>query len=331
MENITHKILEVNGIRIRIAELGSGPLVVLVHGFPQLWYAWRHQMLFLAEAGYHCVALDLRGQGQSDIPTDVSEYTYLHHAGDIIGVIDALGEKQIEILMLCRKFLMLCAYLVGHDWGSVMVSWVTLFRPDLVKGLVNLSVPFVPRNPTVDPLTAIRAAVGNNVYMNRWQSSAEVEAEADFSKQGTKTVFQKILFYNSAEIPTSKNGKTVLESIDLPDPMPTWLTDEDIQYYVDSFNKTGFTGGFNFYRNYIRTWELTGSWSNKGINTPNLFVVRDRDLCYTMTQGYFQTPAFKHFVPNLKDLVVLPGVSHFLAEEVPDKINPLILKFLKEN
>ncbi|CAM6104908.1 unnamed protein product [Calypogeia fissa] len=317
MENITHKILEVNGIRIHIAELGSGPLVVFVHGFPQIWYAWRHQMLFLAEAGYHCVALDLRGQGQSDIPTDVSEYTYLHHAGDIIGVIDALGEKR--------------AYLVGHDWGSVIVSWVTLFRPDLVKGLVNLSIPFVPRDPKVDPLTAMLAAVGDNVYMNRWQSSAEGEAEADFAKQGTTTVLQKLLFYNSAEILTSKNGKTVMESIDLPDPMPTWLTDEDIQYYVDSFNKTGFTGGFNFYRNYSRTWELTGPWSNKGINTPNLFVVGDLDICYTMARGYFQTPAFKHFVPNLKDLVVLPGLSHFLAEEVPDKINPLILKFLKEN
>ncbi|CAM6111840.1 unnamed protein product [Calypogeia fissa] len=317
MENITHRILEVNGIRIHIAEKGSGPLVVLVHGFPQLWYVFRHQILFLAEAGYHAVALDLRGHGQSDIPAEESDYTFLHHAGDVIGIIEALGEKQ--------------AFLVGHDWGSSVVSFVTLFRPDLVRGLVNLSVPFFPRDPHIDNLTAFRAAFGDNFYMQRWQSSEEGEAEADFAKHGSKTALAKVLCSHTPEVHMSKNGKTVLESIELPHSLPPWLKDEDLQYYADSFDKTGFTGGFNFYRNIRRNWELTAPWSNQGINTASLFVVGDQDLIYTIRKSYFTGPAYKQAVPNLKDVVILPGVGHCLAEEAPEQVNSHLLKFFREN
>jgi pimeloyl-ACP methyl ester carboxylesterase len=316
MDKITHRTLEVNGIRIHIAEQGSGPLVVLVHGFPQIWYAWRHQLPFLAEAGYHAVALDLRGHGQSDIPAGVENYTHLHHAGDIIGVINALGEKQ--------------AFIVGHDWGSVMASNVALFRPDLVRGLVNLAVPFSPRDPHVDRLTRLRATVGDNVYMQRWQSPEEGEAEADFAKHGTKTALAKILSYHNPEVSKSKNGKTVLESIQLPDRLPSYLKEEDLQYFADNFEKTGFTGGFNFYRNIRRSWELMSPWANKGINTATLFVIGDQDLSFTMWSEYINSPFFKQAVPNLKDIVILPGVGHCLAEEAAEQVNNYILKFFKE-
>src|SRR5438874_7438495 len=127
----THRFVETNGLRMHIAEEGSGPLVVLLHGFPELWYSWRHQLTALAEAGYHVVAPDQRGYGQTDRPADAQQYTQLHLVGDVIGLLDALGEAQ--------------AVVVGHDWGAP-VAWNTaLLRPDRIRGVAALSVPYRPR------------------------------------------------------------------------------------------------------------------------------------------------------------------------------------------
>ena len=139
MTEIAHRFVETNGIRMHLAEEGEGPLVVLLHGFPESWYSWRHQLQALAEAGYHAVAPDQRGYGQTDRPAEIEKYTQLHLVGDVIGLLDALGEEQ--------------AVVVGHDWGAP-VAWNTaLLRPDRVRGVVGLSVPYCPRGP-VSMLTA---------------------------------------------------------------------------------------------------------------------------------------------------------------------------------
>lgn len=155
MEGIKHTTVEANGINIHIAEKGQGPVILLLHGFPQLWYTWRHQIHALASLGYRAVAPDLRGFGDSDAPADGTIYTSLHVVGDIIGVLDAIGADRV--------------FVVGHDWGAFMAWYLCLYRPDRVKALVNLSVPFSPRNPKRKPVETLRALFGDDYYVCRFQ------------------------------------------------------------------------------------------------------------------------------------------------------------------
>src|SRR5579859_4973277 len=162
MTTITHRILETNGIRMHIAEAGQGPLVLLLHGFPELWYSWRYQLTALAQAGYHAVAPDQRGYGQTDRPAEIEKYTQLHLVGDIIGLLDALHEEQ--------------AVVVGHDWGAP-VAWNTaVMRPDRIRGVVGLSIPYFQRGP-VSLLTTMRSLLSNGFYMAYFQQPGVVEAE----------------------------------------------------------------------------------------------------------------------------------------------------------
>ena len=155
MEEIQHRTVEANGINIHIAEKGQGPIILFLHGFPELWYSWRHQIHALASLGYRAVAPDLRGFGDTDAPADGTSYTSLHVVGDIIGVLDAIGADRV--------------FVVGHDWGAVMAWYLCLYRPDRVKALVNMSVPFSPRNPMRKPLESLRAQLGDDYYICRFQ------------------------------------------------------------------------------------------------------------------------------------------------------------------
>lgn len=155
MEGINHREVRVNGIKMHIAEKGQGPVVLFLHGFPELWYSWRHQITALSSLGYHAVAPDLRGYGDSDAPTSVTSYTCLHIVGDIVGLMDALGVEQV--------------LLVAQDWGAWIAWYLCLFRPERVKAFVCLGVPFRPRNPKMKPIERMRAAFGDDYYMCRYQ------------------------------------------------------------------------------------------------------------------------------------------------------------------
>src|SRR5215467_6468656 len=133
MPDISHRTVETNGIHMHVAEAGEGPLVLFLHGFPESWYSWRHQLAALAEAGYHAVAPDQRGYGQTDRPEAVESYTQLELVAHVVGLLDALDTEQ--------------AVVVGHDWGAP-VAWNTaLLHPDRVRGVAGLSVPYIPRGP----------------------------------------------------------------------------------------------------------------------------------------------------------------------------------------
>jgi pimeloyl-ACP methyl ester carboxylesterase len=131
MAEPTHRYIETNGIRMHIAEQGSGPLVLLCHGFPESWYSWRHQLRALADAGFHAVAPDMRGFGQTDIPEAIDQYTLLHLVGDMVGLLEALGVAEAAI--------------AGHDWGAPVAWTAALLRPDLFRRVIGLSVPYMPR------------------------------------------------------------------------------------------------------------------------------------------------------------------------------------------
>lgn len=155
MEEITHRMISVNGIKMHIAEKGQGPVVLFLHGFPELWYSWRHQITALSSKGYRAVALDLRGYGDTDAPADIASYTCLHVVGDLVGLIEALGVEQV--------------FLVAQDWGAWMGWNLCLFRPERVKAFVCLGVPFQPRNPNMQPVERMRAFFGDDYYMCRFQ------------------------------------------------------------------------------------------------------------------------------------------------------------------
>jgi len=155
MEGIVHRTVEVNGIKMHIAEKGEGPVVLFLHGFPELWYSWRHQILALGSRGYHAVAPDLRGYGDTEAPASMSSYTCFDIVGDLVALIDLLGVEQV--------------FLVAHDWGAVIGWYLCMFRPDRVKAYVCLSVPLLHRNPEFRTVDAMRAMYGDDFYVCRFQ------------------------------------------------------------------------------------------------------------------------------------------------------------------
>eukprot|EP00262_Sarcandra_glabra_P005896 TRINITY_DN1783_c0_g1_i1.p1 TRINITY_DN1783_c0_g1~~TRINITY_DN1783_c0_g1_i1.p1 ORF type:complete len:317 (+),score=18.42 TRINITY_DN1783_c0_g1_i1:175-1125(+) len=315
MEEIKHKKLKVNGINMHIAEKGEGPLVLFLHGFPELWYSWRHQILAISARGYRAVAPDLRGFGDTDAPSGFSSYTVLHVVGDLVALLDALGEDQV--------------FVVGHDWGAVMAWQLCLFRPDRVKALVNMSVVYQPRSPSRKPIESLRALFGDDYYMCRFQEPGA--AEADFAHVSTATILKKFLTYRTpGPLMIPKEG--LGGSCDVQIPLPSWLSEEDVNYFASEFNKTGFTGGLNYYRAIDLNWELAAAWNGAQVKVPVKFIIGDLDLTYHKpgVQDYVHKGGFKRFVPFLQDVVVMEGVGHFINQERPDEISNHIYDFIQK-
>src|SRR3954466_10431714 len=234
MVDVEHREIEVNGLRMHVAERGEGPLVVLLHGFPECWYSWRHQLGALADAGFHAVAPDQRGYGGTTRPEAIDRYTLLDLVGDVVGLIDALGAGK--------------AIVVGHDWGAPVAWHTALLRPDRVAGVAGLSVPFTPRMP-VSPMAGWREAFGDRFYQVYFQEPgvAERELEADVAD-----TMRRLLIGSSGDRPPGGDhlgprgppgGGGFLDVLRAGDPLPPWLTQEDLDVYVAELTRTGFTGG----------------------------------------------------------------------------------------
>lgn len=312
METISHRTVAVNGINMHVAEKGEGPVVLLLHGFPELWYTWRHQILSLASRGYRAVAPDLRGFGDTDAPADLRSYSILHIVGDLVALLDSLAQDKV--------------FVVGHDWGASVAWALCMLRPDRVKALVNMSVVFSPRHPARKPVDSIRALYGDDHYMCRFQEPGE--AEAWFAQMDTKLLVKSFLSYRE---PEALVGSKVRE-FGVDRELPSWLTEEDVHYFASKFDKSGFTGGLNYYRNMNWNWELTAPWTGAKIQVPVKFIVGDLDLTYHMgnVKDYIHKGGFKRDVPFLQDVVVMEGVGHFINQERPNEISDHIYDFFKK-
>ncbi|WP_086571675.1 MULTISPECIES: alpha/beta fold hydrolase [Streptomyces] len=318
---VEHRFVEVNGVRLHIAEQGRGPLVLLLHGFPECWYSWRHQFGPLAEAGYRVVAPDQRGYARSEQPEDVDAYSLLHLTGDVIGLIHALGEES--------------AVVVGHDWGAP-VAWTTaLLRPDVVRGVAGLSVPHVPRGP-VSPLAALRELLGDGFYQNYFQEQGLADGELAQDPAGT---FRRILFGASGDSPATApprpwvvpEGASLLDTMREPDRLPSWLSEDDIHAFVREFDEHGeraFTGGLNWYRNIDRNWELLAPFDGRVIDVPALFMAGDRDLVRSFPGIAELLDSLKVTAPRLHRSITLPGCGHWTQQERPEEVNAALLDFL---
>ncbi|KAL0388818.1 UNVERIFIED_CONTAM: Epoxide hydrolase B [Sesamum radiatum] len=318
MEGVEHKTLSLNGISMHVAEMGHGPIILFLHGFPQCWYSWRHQMTFFARHGYRALAPDLRGYADTTgvPPSDPAKFTTLHVVGDIVALIDAVAPPNDQKVLL-----------VGHDWGA-MVAWaLCLYRPDKVKALVNMSVAFTRRNPSRKPLEMLRAVYGDDYYICRFQEPGAIDHE--FAQIGTKTVLKHFLTYRDPGPLNIPKGKPFP---DTPISLPPWLSEEDVDYYTSKYNLTGFTAALNYYRALDINWELTAAWTGAQVKVPVKFIVGDVDLTYNApgSKEYIHKGGFKRDVPLLKEVVVMEGVGHFINEEKPDEVNTHIHSFFNQ-
>lgn len=264
MTEVKHRFVETNGITMHIAEQGQGPLVVLCHGFPECWYSWRRQLSALAEAGYHAVAPDQRGYGQTDRPEPIAAYNIFQLTGDIVGLVHALGEEQ--------------AVVVGHDLGAPVAWHCALLRPDLFRAIVLLSVSYVSRSwKDPRPTEAMQRMAGDKEFYQLYfqePGKAEVELEADVRK-----TMRMLLYSASGDPPPEKRwrflfskSERLMDTGTQPDILPAWLTEQDIDYFTREFERTGFRGGLNWYRNIDHRWEQTPFLSGAKLHQPALFV-----------------------------------------------------------
>ncbi|MEV7022284.1 alpha/beta hydrolase [Kitasatospora sp. NPDC093558] len=313
MAEIRHRTLRVAGRPTHVAEAGEGPLVVLVHGFPELWYSWRHQLTGLAEAGFHAVAPDMRGYGGSPGPAEADQYTIHHLVGDIVALIGALGADR--------------AVVAGHDWGS-QVAWHTaLLRPDLVRGVAGMSIPYRPR-AGLPPLPAMRRAMGEDFYMLRFQQPGPVDAE--LARDPAASV-RRLLTATSGEAPPfdpvlpADGG--FLDRCPEPERLPGWLTERDVEVYAEALAGTGFTGGLNWYRNLHRNWDLTAPLNRARIRVPALYLAGDRDFVVQGTEPARLDAELRQWAPQLRKAVILPGCGHWTQQERPAEVTAALAEF----
>ncbi|PSR85981.1 Lipid-phosphate phosphatase [Actinidia chinensis var. chinensis] len=272
-------------------------------------------MVSLSSRGYRAIAPDLRGYGDTDAPPSAASYSVLHIVGDLVSLLDALGLDRI--------------FLVGHDWGAFIAWYFCLLRPDRIRALVNMSVVFHRRNPSRKPLQSLRAAFGHDYYICRFQEPGE--AEEEFARAGTARIITKFLTSRRPGPLCVPKEVGFGGSPHTPIVLPSWLSEEDVNYYVTKFDQKGFTGGLNYYRAMDLTWELTAPWTGLQIKVPVKFIVGDEDVTYT-TPGikeYIHGGGFKRNVPFLQELVVMEGVAHFVNQEKPEEISAHIYDFIQ--
>ncbi len=312
MAEIQHRTIAVDGINMHIAEAGEGPMVLLLHGFPECWYSWRHQLAALSDAGYHVVAPDQRGYGLTDAPDAVEDYDIIHLTDDAAGVVKALGEEK--------------AVIVGHDWGSGVAWNGALQHPETFHAVITMSVPYSGRAPS-EPVATMRQAFGEDFYIVRFQTPGVADAEMGADVRATmKTTLIGASAQRLPDLETMSGPEAFQRATEAP--LPAWLSEADLDAFVESFEKSGFTGGINWYRNIDRNWALTPQLAGASVKQPTLFFIGRKDLEF-LTAGP-GIEAMKASVPNLRDVIWLEDCGHWTQQEKADDVNAGMITFLNE-
>ncbi|WMV16064.1 hypothetical protein MTR67_009449 [Solanum verrucosum] len=351
MEEIDHKFVVVNGLKLHIAEIGSGfsPVVVFLHGFPEIWYSWRYQMIAVAKAGYRAIAPDFRGYGLSDQPTQPEETTFLDLVSDLLALLDALSISKV--------------FLVGKDFGSAILSRFVLLHGERVSGIITMGVPFVPPQP---------ANYSETLPEGFYEPG---RAEADFGRLDAKTVVRNVyILFSRSEIPIANEDQEIMDIVQPSTPLPPWFSEEDLAAYGALYEKSGFRTALQVPYRYHNSFSLSlthmlhkvaikgfyfdviydpgeerrlkkvtvliilkrsmheqANIKDPRIHVPVLFIAGEKDyfLKFPGVQDYI-SGGLKSLVPNLQ-MVNLPEGTHFVQEQLPDEVNQLVLDFLTKN
>jgi len=310
---VAERRVATNGIALNIAEAGEGPLVVLLHGFPESWYSWRHQFKPLAEAGYHVVAPDMRGYGKSDKPRAIEAYNQVEVVNDVIGLIAAIGYKN--------------AVVIGHDWGAPTAWAAALNHPNIVRAVGALSVPFIPRLP-IAPMAAIRERFKGQFFYQLYffePGPAEAEFEADIRLALKKFLIMAGGETDLAALPARRPDDDMLSNLPNPSVLPPWLSEADLDFYAGEFKNSGMRGPLNYYRNHDLTWALTKD-APTTIEQPAFFIAGARDGVIVMAAEALK--AMPLFVKDLRANTLIPGIGHWTQQEAPTQVNEAIIGFL---
>lgn len=326
LDQVLHQQIEANGINLHIASLGDGPLVVLCHGFPGLWYSWRHQMPALAQAGYRAVAMDMRGYGQSSRPVESEQYRFDKTSADVLAVLDHFNEDQ--------------AVVFGHDFGANLAWHMSVHHSDRIRAIASLCVPFaMPLAGGGDVLpSTLYAQIAQNHFFHMHYYQAIGVAES--SCLGREREFLAKLFWAlcaEGELLSWENypmeGTKYIDVLAMPPRLPPWpwLSAEDLDYYVAQYLHAGealaFVGGANSYRAMDHNWLQFRDAADENVRIPALYVGGEEDP--TVKLG---SPddflVMQQRVPDLRGMQLLPNAGHFLQQEQPEALNRVLLDFL---
>ncbi len=309
--------IRTNGVNLRCVVEGDGPPVLMIHGWPESWYSWRHQIGPVRDAGYRVVVPDVRGYGGSDAPHAVEAYDMQSLIGDVLGLIDHFGERQ--------------AILFGHDWGAPIVWNTAALHPGRVSAVAALSVPYAPRGKISSIALWRQIYAGRFFYQIYFQAPgpAEAEFEADI-----RTSLRKIYYAGSGDSPRGlfrpdkSPGARMLD--DLPDPsmLPGWLSEQDMDYYVSQFERSGMRGPLNRYRNQERDWERLTGLDGARISQPACFIAGSRDGVLKFVPKVDLVENMKRWTDDLRVCSIIEGAGHWIQQERPDEVTRLLLEFL---
>lgn len=307
------RTVAVNGVELHVVEEGTGFPVIFSHGFPELAYSWRHQIPAVAAAGYRAVAPDQRGYGRSSKPERIEDYDIRHLSDDLIALLDDLGEQR--------------AVFVGHDWGSMVVWQTALLHPDRVAGVCGMSVPFTPR-PSIPPTERMRAVFAGSFFYILYFQEPGV-ADADLGADPTKTMRRLLAGLRVDEDSqaigmSTDDDRGFIDRVPEPKKRPDWLSQDELDFYIGEFRRTGFTGGLNWYRNFDRNWEITPELAGARVEVPSFFVSGALDPVLLTTPVSVQD----EWLADHRGTVLVEDAGHWVQQENPDEVNTALLGFL---
>ncbi|KAK9936332.1 hypothetical protein M0R45_013180 [Rubus argutus] len=309
MDQIQHKYVTVQGLKLHVADIGTGHpnVVVFLHGFPEIWYSWRHQMIAVAKAGFRAIAPDYRGYGLSDPPPEPDKASFLDLDNDLLAILDALALPKV--------------FLIGKDFGAFPAYIFAGLHPERTLGVVTMGVPYESRSS--GPRSTELLPEG--FYISRWQEPGR--AEADFGRLDAKTVVRNVyILFSRSKIPIAAENQEIMDLVDSSTPLPPWFTEEDLEAYGKLYEKSGFQTALQIP---YREFKLDLGIPDYTIKVPALFIMGEKDYVYEFPgmKDYINSGKLKEAVPDL-EIVLLPEGTHFVQEQSPDQINELILTFL---
>jgi pimeloyl-ACP methyl ester carboxylesterase len=315
------KTVNTGSLNIRVAIEGAGPLVLMVHGFPESWYSWRHQLGPIAQAGFTAAAMDVRGYGGSDKPHNAAAYAMECMVGDVASVLETLSPGAPAVI-------------IGHDWGAPIVWNTALIRPERVRAAAGLSVPYtgVPRRSFREIYEELFVSRGRFFYQHYFQAEGVAEAELEANVRGA---LRRIYYALSGDAPAGTwtagkvAGDSLLTGLPDPDPFPAWLTPADLDYFTGEFERSGFRGPLNRYRNHDRDFEYLQRFKGRIIEQPTLFIGGELDMVLSMLGRVDLVAIMKAELPDLRGADVLPGSGHWVQQERPAEVNARLLNWLK--